>query len=103
MASPTSSLLTKLESSRKGRLKICRWYVHTSIYLTKDLPMSTITGIRLHTGDVIEVAVNGTTHSALVLLAAHDMAVLDLCDGSTPIVVKAEELGDVRVFDGLAA
>jgi hypothetical protein len=65
--------------------------------------MSTITGIRLHTGDVIELDINGTTQSALILLAADDMAVIDLCDGSTPIVVKAEELGDVRVFDGLAA
>lgn len=65
--------------------------------------MSTITGIKVRTGDVIELEINGATQSALVLLAAHDMAVLDPCDGNTPIVVRAEDLGDVRVFNGLAA
>lgn len=70
---------------------------------SEDRNMSTVTGTKIHTGDVVEVVLNGITVSALVLLAAHDMAVLDACDGSTPVVVKAEDLGDVRVFDGIAA
>jgi hypothetical protein len=31
-------------------------------------------------------------------LATHEFVILDACDGSTPVVVRMEDLGDVRVF-----
>ena len=56
------------------------------------------------TGDVVEVDVEGLSVTALVLLATPEAVILDACDGSTPFVVRQEELrGHVRVFDGLAA
>lgn len=60
------------------------------------------TQVRLHAGDVIEIDVNGETASALVLLVSSDAVILDACDGSTPFVVRVDELGDVRVFDPAA-
>jgi hypothetical protein len=63
--------------------------------------MST-TATRLHTGDVIEIDVDGAAVSAIVLLASGDAVILDACDGSTPFVVRLSDLrdlGDVRVFD----
>jgi hypothetical protein len=58
---------------------------------------------RLHTGDVIEIDVdtdNGIESvTALVLLATNEMVILDACNGRTPIVVRTDELGPVRVFD----
>lgn len=57
----------------------------------------------LAAGDVIELDVDGGTVSALVLLATRQAVILDPCDGSTPIVVRTDELGPVRVFDGAAA
>jgi hypothetical protein len=53
----------------------------------------------LHTGDVIEVEVDGGAVSAIVLLASGDAVILDACDGSTPFVVRLSDLGPVRVFD----
>ncbi|MDO8364495.1 MAG: hypothetical protein Q7V88_16500 [Actinomycetota bacterium] len=64
--------------------------------------MST-TAIKLHTGDVIEIEVDGVAASALVLLAAGDAVILDACDGSTPFVVRLCDLGTVRVFDPTTA
>ena len=61
--------------------------------------MSTV-ATRLHAGDVIEVAIDGGAVSALVLLATHEFVILDPCDGRTPIVVRATDLGDIRVFSG---
>lgn len=58
--------------------------------------------VRLQAGDVIEVDANGEVASALVLLATDEAIILDACDGSTPFVVRPEELAQVRVFDGLA-
>ena len=43
--------------------------------------------------------VDGEAVTALVLLAGDDMAILDTCDGSTPFVVRYEELGEIRVFE----
>lgn len=60
---------------------------------------STATAVRLRTGDVIEIEIAGETASALVLLASGDAVILDACDGSTPLVVRRSDLGDVRVFD----
>jgi hypothetical protein len=59
----------------------------------------TTTATRLHTGDVIEIEIDGEAVSALVLLASGDAVILDGCDGSTPFVVRLSDLGDVRVFD----
>lgn len=53
---------------------------------------------RLHAGDVIEVDIESDSATALVLLATHEFVILDPCDGRTPIVVRTEDLGPVRVF-----
>ena len=50
-------------------------------------------------GDVIEVDGPRGPVTALVLLVNDTMAILDLCDGSTPVVVELEELGSYRVFE----
>jgi hypothetical protein len=51
-------------------------------------------------GDVIEVDGPHGPVTALVLLVNDSMAILDLCDGSTPVVVELDELGSYRVFSG---
>jgi hypothetical protein len=56
---------------------------------------------RIHTGDVIEIDIDDQSATALVLLATHEMVILDPCDGRTPICVRTEELGTVRIFDPL--
>jgi len=53
---------------------------------------------RLIAGDVIELDIEDDSASALVLLATDEFVVLDPCDGRTPIVVRLEDLGPVRVF-----
>ncbi len=55
---------------------------------------------RLHAGNVIEVDIEDDSATALVLLATHEFVILDPCDGRTPIVVRAEDLGNVRIFSG---
>jgi hypothetical protein len=52
----------------------------------------------LRDGDVIEVDGAHGPMTALVLLANDTMAILDLCDGSTPVVVELDELNSYRVF-----
>jgi hypothetical protein len=59
--------------------------------------------VQFHTGDVVELETDGGTVSALVLLATDEFLILDPCDDTTPVVVRAEELGTVRVFDGSLA
>lgn len=59
--------------------------------------MSTTT-VRLHAGDVIELDIGGKPETALVLLGTHELVILDLCDGSMPIVARTTELGRVRTF-----
>ena len=54
---------------------------------------------QLETGDVIELDREGDSVTALVLLAADEFMILDLCDGSTPFVVKRDELVDYRKFE----
>jgi hypothetical protein len=56
-----------------------------------------------HTGDVVELIVDGVEVTALVLLATPEAVILDQLDGSTPFVLRPEELGVVRVFDGAHA
>jgi hypothetical protein len=51
----------------------------------------------LNTGDVIEFDLEGDGVTALVLLAGEAL-VLDLLDGSMPIVARIEELGEFRRF-----
>lgn len=58
--------------------------------------MNTTTPIS--TGDVIEFVEDGEQVSALVLLAADDNLILDRCDGSTPTVVRTDELVGLRRF-----
>lgn len=60
--------------------------------------MTTLTNETLETGDVIEMARDGETISALVLLAADTAIILDACDGTTPFVVKRDELTNFRKF-----
>ena len=60
--------------------------------------MSTLLGVRIDTGDVVELDLNGQTVTALVLLATDEAAIFDPCDGSTPFVLKPEQLDSVRVF-----
>ena len=58
------------------------------------------TTLRLRAGNVIEMDVDGDARTALVLLATHEFVILDACDGSTPVVVGMEDLGNVRIFSG---
>jgi hypothetical protein len=64
--------------------------------------MTTMLMEQLETGDVIEIERNGETTSALVLLAAETAVILDACDGSTPFVVKRDELVEYRKFEPTA-
>ncbi len=52
------------------------------------------------TGAVIEIDVEGEALTALVLLATPEAVILDACDGSMPFVLRFDELGSFRVFDG---
>ena len=61
--------------------------------------MTTMLMEQLDTGDVIEIEHNGEIVSALVLLAADDAVILDACDGSTPFVLRREELVGYRKFE----
>jgi hypothetical protein len=61
--------------------------------------MTTVLVEQLETGDVIELDRDGEPVTALVLLAADEAVILDLCDGSTPFVVRRDELVDYRKFE----
>ena len=61
--------------------------------------MTTYLNELIETGDVIEITVGDDVVSALVLLAADEAVILDACDGSTPFVVRREELVEYRRFD----
>jgi hypothetical protein len=61
--------------------------------------MTTLLMEMLEAGDVIELERDGETISALVLLAADEAVILDACDGSTPFVVKRDELVNYRKFE----
>jgi hypothetical protein len=69
--------------------------------------MSTLLNEKIETGDVIELELEGETTTAMVLLSTGEMVILDLNDGSTPLVARVDELGDFRLFAperlGLAA
>jgi len=60
--------------------------------------MSTLLGDKIETGHVLEVKIDGEWVSALVLLANEEAVILDACDGTTPVVLKAEDLPEYRIF-----
>jgi hypothetical protein len=60
--------------------------------------MTTLLNETIDAGDVIEINRNGDVVSALVLLAADEAIILDACDGSTPFVLKRDELIEYRKF-----
>ncbi len=60
--------------------------------------MTTLLNEIIETGDVIELTRGDDVISALVLLAADEAVILDTCDGSTPFVVKRDELVEYRKF-----
>ncbi|PIE32278.1 MAG: hypothetical protein CSA55_03650 [Ilumatobacter coccineus] len=60
--------------------------------------MTAVMNAILETGDVIEIERGDDAMSALVLLATDDAVILDLCDGTTPVVVKNDELVSYRKF-----
>lgn len=64
----------------------------------RENDMTTLLNEMIETGDVLELTRDGETISALVLLAADTAVILDACDGSTPFVVKRDELVDYRKF-----
>lgn len=65
--------------------------------------MTTITidlqTVVVQAGSVIELDIDGEAVTALVLLATPEAVILDACDGSMPIVFRADELPRLRVFD----
>jgi hypothetical protein len=65
-----------------------------------DMKPQTMISPKMSDGDVIEVDGPNGPVTALVLLVNDRMAILDLCDGSTPVVLELEELGPYRVFEG---
>lgn len=54
------------------------------------------------TGDVIEVDVNGSLLTAIVLLSNADLTILDFCDEQVPTVVDTAELRTAKVFRPLS-
>ena len=60
--------------------------------------MTTLLNEQIETGDVIEMTKGDDVITALVLLAADEAVILDACDGSTPFVVKRDELIENRKF-----
>ncbi|MDJ0769074.1 MAG: hypothetical protein QNJ12_09780 [Ilumatobacter sp.] len=60
--------------------------------------MTTLLNEKIETGDVIEIVRGDDVVTALVLLAADQAVILDACDGSTPFVVKHDELVEYRKF-----
>jgi len=65
-----------------------------------ETKMTTATVENVHTGDVVEVEVDGELLSALVLLASGDTVILDACDGRTPFVVRPMDLVGAPLYMG---
>lgn len=64
--------------------------------------MTTLLEEHIETGDVIEITRGDDVITALVLLAADEALILDACDGSTPFVLKRDELIEYRKFNPAA-
>ena len=60
--------------------------------------MTTILNEQLDAGDVIEIKLGGDVATTMVLLSTDDFVILDACDGSTPFVVRHDELIEYRKF-----
>jgi hypothetical protein len=54
---------------------------------------------KIRDGAVIEIERGDEAMTAWVLLAGDELLILDACDGSTPFVVRYDELGSYRVFE----
>jgi hypothetical protein len=54
----------------------------------------------LRIGDAIEFDQGDERVTALVLLANGDAAIIDFCDGSTPVSVVLDELPGLAVYSG---
>lgn len=52
----------------------------------------------IETGDVIEISRDGEPTTVLVLLATESSIILDALDGSTPFVVRCDEIGPFRKY-----
>jgi hypothetical protein len=63
-----------------------------------DMTKATQTS-RIEDGAVLEIERDGEAMTVLVLLASDESLILDACDGSTPFVVRYDELGTFRVFE----
>lgn len=61
--------------------------------------MGTVLGDTIEAGSVLEVKLDDGWSTVLVLLANDEAVILDLCDGSTPVVIRSEELGEYRLFE----
>jgi hypothetical protein len=61
--------------------------------------MTTLLNEEIETGDVLELVRGDDVITALVLLAADEAIILDTCDGSTPFVMKRDELVEYRKFN----
>ena len=59
--------------------------------------------IGINAGDVVELEMEEGAVSALVLLVSDAAAIFDPCDGTTPFVLRVEEMPPLRVFHPLAA
>lgn len=68
-------------------------------HLGKKKTMTTLLNDQIEAGDVLELEHDGAVISALVLLATDTAVILDACDGSTPFVVKRDELVEYRKFN----
>ena len=73
--------------------------VAPDVAMSREWEMTTVFMEQLEAGDVIELGRDGDSVTALVLLAADEAVILDLCDGSTPFVVKRDELVEYRKFE----
>jgi hypothetical protein len=56
-------------------------------------------GAIVHDGAVIEIERGDEAVTALVLLAGDELMILDACDGTTPFVVRYDEIGPFRIFE----
>jgi hypothetical protein len=61
--------------------------------------MTTLLNELIETGDVLELGRDGDVVTAMVLLATDEAIILDACDGSTPFIVRRDELVEYRKFD----
>ncbi len=65
--------------------------------------MDTVVEHKIETGDVLELVLPDSegveSVSAMVLLATDEFVILDRCDGSTPFVLRFDELGEYRRFE----